>query len=339
MGVNISDIVVPEKCTLDDFQDKTVAIDAYNIIYQFLSSIRTPDGSPLQDSQGRPTSHLTGLLSRTSRLVSVGLKPIFVFDGKPPELKEDTLKKRAERKSKAYKEWQAALEVGDLETAKIKAQQTSKLTKDMVRESKMLLDHLGIPHIQAVSEGESQASYMVQKGDVWAAASQDFDSLLFGSPKLVRNLTFSGRRKLPRQNKYVTIDPEVIKLEVTLQNLGVTREQLVDIGILIGTDFNEGIKGIGPKKALKLIQDLGNLETMIEKKEFEIPYYEEIRKIFLEPEITDDYEIKWRSVQESKVVELLVEDHDFSMERVESNLEKFKQFQASISQQSLDKWF
>jgi flap endonuclease-1 len=331
--------VVPEKCTLEDFQDKTVAIDAYNTIYQFLSSIRTPDGSPLQDSQGLPTSHLTGLLSRTSRLVTVGIKPVFVFDGKPPELKEETLKKRAERKTKAYKEWQAALEVGDMETAKIKAQQTSKLTRDMVEESKTLLDYLGIPHIQAISEGESQASYMVQKGDVWAAASQDFDSLLFGSPKLVRNLTFSGRRKLPRQNKYVTIDPEVIKLDVTLQNLGITREQLVDIGILIGTDFNEGIKGIGPKKALKLIQDLGNLETVINKKELELPYYENIRKIFLEPDITDDYEIKWQSVQESKVLELLVEDHDFSKERVESNLDKFKQFQASISQQSLDKWF
>jgi flap endonuclease-1 len=339
MGVNISDIVVPEKCTLEDFKDKIVAIDAYNAIYQFLSSIRTPDGSPLQDTKGRPTSHLTGLLSRTSRLVTVGIKPVFVFDGKPPELKEKTLKKRADRKSKAYKEWQAALEVGDMETAKIKAQQTSKLTKDMVEESKLLLDYLGIPHIQAVSEGESQASYMVQKGEVWAAASQDFDSLLFGSLKLVRNLTFSGRRKLPRQQRYVTIDPEVIKLEVTLQNLSITREQLVDIGILIGTDFNDGIKGIGPKKALKLVQDFGDLETIIQEKGLELPFHKEIRKIFLEPEITDDYEIKWRSVQESKVIELLVEEHDFSQDRVISNLDKIKQFQASASQQSLDQWF
>lgn len=339
MGVNISDIVVPEKCTMEDFQNKVVAIDAYNTIYQFLSSIRTPDGSPLQDSKGHITSHLTGLLSRTAKLVDLGIKPVFVFDGKPPELKEKTLKLRAERKSKAHKEWQAALEVGDLETAKIKAQQTSKLTKDMVQESKTLLDYLGIPHIQAVSEGESQAGYMVQKGDVWAAASQDFDSLLFGSPKLVRNLTFSGRRKLPRQQKYVNIDPEVIKLEVTLQNLAITHEQLVDIGILVGTDFNDGIKGIGPKKALKLIHDHGNLEAVIEEKEFELPFYEDIRKIFLEPDITDDYEIKWGQVQESQAHELLVDEHDFSKERVEINLEKFKKFQAATSQKSLDQWF
>jgi flap endonuclease-1 len=272
-------------------------------------------------------------------LVAVGIKPVFVFDGKPPELKMETLKKRAERKSKAHKEWQAALEVGDLETAKIKAQQTSKLTKEMVEESKMLLDYLGIPHIQAVSEGESQASYMVQKGDVWAAASQDFDSLLFGSPTLVRNMTFSGRRKLPRQNKYITIEPEIIKLEVTLQNLGITRKQLVDIAILVGTDFNDGIKGIGAKKGLKLIQDHGDLEKVIQDKDIELPYYEDIRKIFLEPEITDDYDIKWHGVQESKVIELLVYEHDFSQDRVISNLDKFKEFQAAASQQSLDQWF
>ena len=339
MGVNISDIVPKESSTLEDFKDRVVAIDAYNTIYQFLSSIRTYDGSPLTDSQGRPTSHLNGLFSRTAKLIGVGIKPVFVFDGKPPALKQKTLEARAARKTKAHEEWQAALEVGDLETAKIKAQQTSRLTSEMVQESKALLDALGIPHIQAPSEGESQASYLVQKGEVWAAASQDFDSLLFGAPILVRNLTFSGRRKLPRQQKYTNIEPEIIKLEVTLQNLGITREQLVDVGIIVGTDFNDGVKGLGPKKALKLIRDLGDLEKVMTEKNLEIPDYEEIRKIFLEPEISDDYEIKWRGIQESKVRVMLCDDHDFAVERVEKTIEKFLEFKLSTEQRSLDQWF
>ncbi len=339
MGVNISDIVLKETSSLEDFQDKAVAIDAYNTIYQFLSSIRTPDGSPLKDSQGRPTSHLHGLFVRTAKLVTVGIKPVYVFDGKPPALKQKTLDARKARKTKAHEEWQAALEVGDLETAKIKAQQTSRLTSEMVEESKTLLDHLGIPHVQAPSEGESQASYMVQKGEVWAAVSQDFDSLLFGTPKLVRNLTFSGRRKLPRQQRYVNIEPELIKLDVTLQNLGITREQLVDIGIIIGTDFNDGVKGLGPKKALKLINELGDLDKVMAAKNLDIPYYQEVRKIFLEPEITDDYEIKWRGIQEDKVRGMLCEEHGFAVERVENTIEKFQAFKISTEQRNLDHWF
>jgi flap endonuclease-1 len=339
MGVNISDIVPKETSSLEDFKDRAVAIDAYNTIYQFLSSIRTHDGSPLKDSQGRPTSHLHGLFGRTAKLVTIGIKPVYVFDGKPPALKQKTLEARRARKTKAHKEWQAALEVGDLETAKIKAQQTSRLTPEMVEESKTLLDHLGIPHIQAPSEGESQASYMVQKGEVWAAASQDFDSLLFGTPMLVRNLTFSGRRKLPRQQRYVNIEPELIKLEVTLQNLGITREQLVDIGIIVGTDFNDGVKGLGPKKALKLINELGDLDKVIEAKNLDIPYYQDIRKIFLEPDITDEYEIKWYGIQESKVREMLCDEHDFAAERVEKTIEKFQEFKISTEQRSLDQWF
>lgn len=339
MGVNITDIVVAEPKTLTDFKNKMVAIDAYNTLYQFLAIIRQSDGTPLKDSQGRTTSHLSGLLYRTSNLLEAGIKPVYVFDGKPHELKSGTIEDRIAVREKAREEWRIALERGDMETAKSKASMTSRLTKDMVEDSRTLLRYMGIPFVQAPRDGEAQASFMASKGDVWAAASQDFDSLLFGSPVLIRNLTISGRRKMPRKQVYVNIEPEVIVLEETLSTLDITREQLVDMGILVGTDFNKGIKGIGPKKALKLIKSHGNLEGVTKEKGFEIPNYEEIRDIFLNPETNEGYELKWSAPEEKKIIEFLCEEHDFSEVRVESALKKIEESRKQAAQRSLDQWF
>jgi flap endonuclease-1 len=170
MGVNISDILLREKRSITDFKGKWIAIDAYNTIYQFLSSIRQPDGTPLMDSKERVTSHLTGLLYRTTNLLEAGIKPTFVFDGEPHDLKSDTLDRRRKVKEKAEAAWEEALEEGDLVKARMKAQQTSRLTPDMVDTSKELLGYFGIPCLQAPRDGEAQASYMAERGDVWAAA-------------------------------------------------------------------------------------------------------------------------------------------------------------------------
>ncbi|MCK4717341.1 MAG: flap structure-specific endonuclease, partial [Thermoplasmata archaeon] len=224
MGVDLSSILEPVPRRLSDFSGRTMAIDAYNTLYQFLATIRQPDGTPLKDGEGRVTSHLSGLLYRTASIVAEGIRPVYVFDGRPPSEKMDTIKHRSSIRQKAWEEWQMAKEAGDMERARMKAQQSSRLSKDMAGEAKQLLFHMGIPYVQAPEEGEAQASYMAEKEDVWAAASQDYDSILFGAPRLIRNMTVTGRRKLPRKQVYVDVNPEEICLGSVLSSLEVTRE-------------------------------------------------------------------------------------------------------------------
>jgi flap endonuclease-1 len=339
MGVDIGDLFKTEKISFKDLHDRVIVIDAYNVIHQFLSIIRQRDGTPLKNSKGEITSHLTGLLHRTANMVEARIRPVYVFDGKPHPLKAKTLEERQKRKELAEKEWKEALEAGDIKKAKSKAQQTSRVTDEIIKQSKELLDVLGIPYIQSPSEGEAQASYMVKKGDAYAVGSQDFDCLLIGSPILVRNLTSSGRRKLPGKEAYTKINPYQIRLKSNLKTLGIKHKQLVDIAILIGTDFNDGIKGIGPKKSLNLIKKNGNIENVLATIGGEkIPTFDEIktiRKIFLEPEITDDYSLDWPGTDNEKVIKILCDKHQFSRERVEPVLEKFSNVEQMMKQKTL----
>ncbi len=339
MGVNLSGIIEAEPRKLRDFNGWIVAIDAYNTIYQFLSIIRQPDGTPLVDRLGRVTSHLSGVLYRTANLVEACIKPVYVFDGKPDVLKNNTIAQRKALKERAEEEYERALQAGDMETARMKAQATSKLTWEMVEEAKKLLGLMGIPYVQAPSEGEAQASHMTAKGDVNATASQDYDSLLFGTPTLIRNLTITGRRKLPRKRIYVNIEPETIDAEKNLKRLGITRKQLVELAILVGTDFNEGIRGIGPKKALKLIQKHGTLESVMREKSLDIPNYERVREIFLNPDVTDDYEIKWTPPDADGIKEYLCGERDFSENRVSSAVNRLMDARKKAGQMTLDSWF
>ena len=249
MGVNLSGIVPVENLSLEDLSGKAVAIDAYNAIYQFLSTIRGPDGTPLKDASGRVTSHLAGLLYRNVNLLEAGIKPIYVFDGVPHELKSQTLAERSERRSKAQQEWEEAITEGDIERARCKATQSSRMTNEIAESSRILLTYLGIPIVQAPEEGEAQAAYMASTGQVWAASSQDFDSLLFGAPRLVRNLNITGRRKMPGSKVYRDISIELIELSKVLEANGLrSREQLIDLAILMGTDYNQGIRGSARRK-------------------------------------------------------------------------------------------
>ncbi|MEF8879520.1 MAG: flap endonuclease-1 [Candidatus Thermoplasmatota archaeon] len=339
MGVDIGSLFDRQKISFKDLQNRVIAIDAHNVLHQFLSIIRGRDGNPLKDSKGRITSHLSGILYRTGSLVESHIKPVYIFDGEPHLLKAKTLEERRKRKIVAEEEYQKALEEGDLEKARTKAQQTSKVTDEIVEQSKKLLDSLGIPYIQAPGEGEAQASYIVKQGDAHAVGSQDYDCLLIGTPVLVKNLTSSGRRKLPGKKSYVKITPELVKLKPNLKKLGISREQLVDMAILIGTDFNEGIKGIGPKTALKLIKKNGNAENVIANLgDSNAPTFEEIkqiRKIFLEPEINEDYSLKWSLPDKEKTKEILCDRHQFSENRVEKALKKYDNLDDIIKQQTL----
>ena len=342
MGVNLSPIVEAREIELSELRGKTVAVDAYNTIFQFLSIIRQPDGKPLQDSQGRVTSHLSGILYRTANLIEAGIEPSFVFDGKPNELKSGTIEERIARRERAREKYEAALAEGDMKKAFSKAQQTSRMTPEILESSKELLRLMGIPVVQAPSDGEAQAAYMCGKGDVYAAASQDFDSILFGAPLLVRNLTISGRRKVPGKNIYKDVKTEIIDSGKMLEDLGVTREQLVDVCILIGTDFNPGVSGIGPKKGLKLIQKHGDLEGVIANTDITVDGYEDVRQIFLNGPKSDDYSVKTGQMDPDGIIELMTE-YGFSADRVNTVINKIEAARKAESnrkkQRSLDAWF
>ncbi len=340
MGVNLGKIVPKKEIELQELSGKVIAIDAYNMLYQFLTTIRDRmTGEPLKDHKGRITSHLSGLFYRTTNFVEAGLKPVFVFDGKPPEFKKKTLEMREEAKKKALEKWLEALEAG--EEAKTYAQAAALLTDDMVNDAKTLLKLMGIPFVQAPSEGEAQAAFMVAKGDAWASASQDYDSLLFGSPRLVRNLSITGKRKLPRKEVYIEIKPELIVLDDLLKELGITREQLIVMGILIGTDYNpDGIKGIGPKKALELVKKYKTLEAVIRHVNWNFDVdAKDIYNFFLNPPVTEDYTLSWEEPDEEGLIKFMVDEHDFSEERVKKALNKLKQRFREGRQATLASWF
>ena len=343
MGVNLRGIVPKNVVKLEDLGGKTVAIDAFNAIYQFLSIIRQPDGTPLMDGSGRVTSHLSGLFYRTSNLIEMGIKPIYVFDGVPPQFKREVIERRHQVKVQAQVHYEKAVVKGDKPKMRLFAQATTTMKDYMKTDSQRLLELMGLPWIQAPSEGEAQAAHMTCRGEADYCASQDYDSLLFGAPLLLRNVTISGRRKLPSKNVYVDIVPETIVLKDVLRDLDVTYEQLIDIGILIGTDFNpDGIKGLGPKTALKLIKQHGKLENAlpyIKNAQFPHPP-EEIREIFLHPSVTDNYEVEWREPSVDGIVDFLVREKDFSEDRVRKAVERM---QAGLAKQkgktTLEKWF
>ena len=327
LGVNLRDLVPKTTVTLESLSGKSIAIDAYNALYQFLAIIRQPDGTPLKDSTGKITSHLSGLFYRTANLIELGIKVVYVFDGVPPTLKEAEIKRRAKVKEEALVKYEKALSEGKIEEARSYAQATSRLKDYMAEDSKRLLTLMGVPWLQAPSEGEAQAAHLTKKGDTSFCASQDYDSLLFGAPMLVRNVTISGRRKLPKKDVYIDVVPETVELEQVLKELGITREQLVDIGILVGTDFNpEGVKGMGPKTALKLIKEHGTLENALPHiKDAEFPVEpQRIRDIFLNPKVRDDYHLEWRQPDEEGIINFMCREKDFSEDRVRKALEKMQ---------------
>ncbi|MER3601263.1 MAG: flap endonuclease-1 [Nitrososphaerota archaeon] len=340
MGVNLRDLVTPVKVSLKALSGKTIAVDAYNALYQFLAIIRGEAGEPLMDSQGRITSHLSGLFYRTLNLLSEGVKLIYVFDGVPPSLKAAEIARRRAVKDEATQKYVEALKRGDLAEAKKYAQATSMIKDYMVDDAKRLLRLLGVPYVDAPSEGEATAAYLTQKKMADMVASQDFDSLLFGATCLIRNLTISGRRKLPNKPVYVEVEPELITLNELLTQLGLTREQLIDVAILIGTDFNpDGFEGIGPATALKLVKQYGRLENIpsLQEKLKEVDY-NQIREIFLKPALPARITLEWGAVDEQGLIDFLCRERDFSVERVTNALSRYKEAQAR-SASSLEKWF
>ncbi|MHA2129499.1 MAG: flap endonuclease-1, partial [Promethearchaeota archaeon] len=298
---------------------------------------------PLKDYQGNVTSHLSGLFYRSINFLEHNIKPIYVFDGKPPELKLDTIRERKRIKEQAKKKMIEAQEAEDFREAKKFAQFTSKLDAGMIEESKKLIEAMGIPIVQASSEGEAQSAYMVEAGDAWACASQDYDTLLFGGERLIRNFAINRSKKV--KDTTITLEIEYVSLPKFLKSLGINREQLIEMAILIGTDFYPGVKGIGQKTALDLIkkhdsiENILNNEVKVGNKEVnvDLKFVTQIKNIFLKPDVTKDYKIgKSKNADFDRLEELLIEQHNFSRKRVENALDRLRKLETSKVQVSMD---
>lgn len=345
MGLNIKDIIPRKEIEIEDLKDELVFVDAYNMLYQFLSTIRQPDGTPLMDNKRRVTSHLSGIFYRNVNLLSEGIKMVYVFDGQAPELKAGTHKIRSEGRELARARYEEAKQEEDIEAMKRYSSQLIKLDSQMIQESKELLDAMGIAVVQAPGEGEAEAAYLNRmKPASFAVVSQDYDSLLFGATKLVRNLGLARKRKTI--SGWIEIKPELIELHRVLNLLEINLDQLICLGILVGTDYNpRGIPGIGQKRALEIVKKykqpvliFKNVEeqlmTLPEKDQFD---WQEIFELFHKPQVTNA-DFKFGKVDEGKIKKILVTEHDFSDERVEKQLEKLREVKEQKKQKSLGGW-
>jgi len=346
MGLNIRDIVTRKEIEISNLREKTVCVDAFNILYQFLSTIRQVDGTPLMDNNKKITSHLSGIFYRNVALLSEGIKMIYVFDGEAPLLKIKTHNKRGKIREERMEKYEEAKQDEDLSLMKKYSSQIIRLNDEMISESKELLEAMGIAVVQAPSEGEAEASYLTKTNrNIYATISQDYDSLLFGTPRLIQNLTLSRRRKT--FSGWIEVNPELIELEKVLNSLEINLDQLICLGILVGTDYNpKGIPGIGQKKALQIVQKYRQpvlIFQSVEEQILSLPEenrfdWKEIFELFHKPNVSDE-KIIFPKIDENKIKEILVERHNFSEERIEKQLEKLRENIEKGKQKGLDKWF
>jgi flap endonuclease-1 len=334
MGLQIGDIVPRKEIKFEDLKGKVIAVDAFNAIYQFLSSIRQPDGTPLMDSKKEVTSHLSGLFYRNVALLSEGIKLIYVFDGEYHHLKGSTHALREYAKDAAREKYQQAKDEEDVEAMGKYARGLTRLNKKMIEDSKELLEAMGIAVLQAPGEGEMQCAQLVKDGEAYAVGSQDYDALVVGGTRLVQNLTLARTRKTA--SGFVYISPEIIEYEHLLQTLTIDPDQLISLAILVGTDFNPGgIRGIGPKKALTLVRERKYPVQIFKEVEHQMEFnWQEVFEIFKKPNVSH-MKVEFPKLNENKIKKILVEEHDFSLDRIEKQLDKLKEAKKQGQQKTL----
>jgi len=352
MGLQIGDIISKREITFQELKGKTLAVDAFNAIYQFLTTIRQPDGTPLKNSMGDVTSHLSGLFYRNFKLILEGIKLIYVFDGEAPELKLKTREKRREVRKEAKEKYEKAVEEEDVEAMGKYARSDVSLDEQKIKESKELLEAMGIAVIQAPGEGEAQASFMAGKENIYAVSSQDYDCLMFKAPLLIQNLSLARSRRTI--SGYKEVFPQIIELNKVLEELEINQEQLICLGILCGTDYNPGgIKGLGPKKSLKIVQEYKTKENIF-KAIKEDPKFEKLRtssdsfnsenninfnwqEIYEEienPKLDKEIKTEFPEINKDKIKEILTK-HEFSEKRIDNQLDKLDELKKAAAQRTL----
>ncbi|MEM4181896.1 MAG: flap endonuclease-1 [Candidatus Pacearchaeota archaeon] len=343
MGVQIADIIPRKEIDISLLKGKTIAVDAMNTLYQFLTTIRQQDGTPLMDSKGKITSHLSGLFYRNISLLSEGIELVYVFDGKPSELKRKELEERAERKKEALEKYEEAKEKGEIEEMAKYSRQFVRINEEIIKESKELLSALGISFVESINEGEAEASFLAKSNVVWACASQDYDSLLYGTPRLIRNLTLARKRRTS-SGVLVDVNLELIELQHVLETLQIDRDGLICLGIIVGTDFNPGgIKGLGQKKALEIVRKYKYpaliFDYLQKSGKYVIDFiWTDIFKEFKEYKGNNISRVEKKKIDFDKVKKILLE-RDFSEERIDNALEKLKEIQEQKKQVSLKDFF
>ena len=334
MGLQIGEIVPRKSVSFSELKGKVIAVDAFNALYQFLSSVRQPDGTPLMDNKKRVTSHLSGLFYRNISLLSEGIKLVYVFDGEYHELKGRTQENRSEAKAEALAKYEKAREEEDIEGMGKYARGFAQLDEEMISESKELLEAMGIAVVQAPGEGEMQCAKLVNDDEAFAVGSQDYDALVVGGERLIQNLTLAKKRKTV--SGYVYISPEVIEYRKVLGELGIDPDQFICLAILVGTDFNPGgVKGIGPKKALALVKQRKYPVQIFKEVEHLLDFnWQEVFEIFKKPNV-NKVKVSFPKIDFDMIKKILVGEHDFNMDRVERQLDKLKEGKKKASQQTL----
>lgn len=323
----------------ESYFGRKIAIDASMSIYQFLIVVGRTGMETLTNEAGEVTSHLQGMFSRTIRLLEAGIKPVYVFDGAPPELKKQELAKRYAKRADATEDLAEAVETGDKEGIEKYSKRTVKVTRQHNEDCKRLLRLMGVPVIEAPSEAEAECASLCKSGKVYAVASEDMDSLTFGAPRFLRHLMDPSSKKIP------VMEFDIAKV---LEELELTMDQFIDLCILSGCDYCDSIRGIGGLTALKLIRQHGSIENMLEninKERYQIPEnwpYQEARTLFKEPIVSppdDQPELKWSAPDEEGLVTFLVNENGFNNDRVVKAIEKIKAAKNKSSQGRLESFF
>eukprot|EP01026_Neomeris_dumetosa_P043434 TRINITY_DN3641_c0_g1_i7.p1 TRINITY_DN3641_c0_g1~~TRINITY_DN3641_c0_g1_i7.p1 ORF type:complete len:384 (+),score=56.60 TRINITY_DN3641_c0_g1_i7:51-1202(+) len=333
-----------EKCMkeskFDAYFGRKIAVDASMHIYQFLVVVGRVGGETLTAETGEVTAHLQGMFTRTARMLESGMKPVFVFDGKPPTLKKDELDKRLGRREEAEAALQQAMETGDTKDVEKYSKRTIKVTKDMNEDCKKLLRLMGVPVVESPGEAEAQCADMARQNLVYGVATEDMDTLTFGAPRLIRNLMTPQS-----QNKPVC----EFSYQEMLDELDLTADQFIDLCILCGCDYCGTIRGIGPIRALQLIQKQKSIEAILDsldRSKYPVPDpfpYKEARELFRQPETGDLEEIKtklkWGLPDMDGLVQFLVNEKSFNEDRVRKTVERIKSARGKSSQQRLENFF
>ncbi|WP_455448579.1 flap endonuclease-1 [Natrinema thermotolerans] len=319
----LREIAAIEEIPFDDIEG-VVAVDAHNWLYRYLTTtVKWTDSTKYTTADGTEVANLVGIVQGLPKFFEHDITPVMVFDGGPSELKDDEIESRREQRRSYEEQLETAREEGDAVAIAQLESRTQRLTPTIQETSRELLRLLDVPIVEAPAEGEAQAAHMVKRGDADYVGSEDYDALLFGAPLTLRQLTSKG-------------DPELMDLAATLKRHDLTLEQLIDAAILIGTDFNDGVSGIGPKTALSAIAEHGDLWTVLEARGDHVEHGDRVRQLFRDPNVTDDYEFETTLEPDLAAAREYVTD-EWGVDEDEV-ARGFERIEDSVTQTGLDRW-